>query len=226
MQAHQLWRELCDLLAPVQCPGCGEGKTQLCSGCQKLLYETPQLVERGLSLRGRHVPVISGGIYHGVRRSVMLEFKNGSRQKLAIPLVEGLRKSLWGPREGRGDYLNIVPVPSSLRGMWNRGYLPALLLATALANTTPAVVWKKLVVPRWRVGIFFRARKASSTRKSRLQRSSRDFRITRRGRGEKVVLLDDVLVTGATIRAAATALMDAGYIVVAVLVVAHVPDRG
>ena len=41
-----------------------------------------------------------------------------------------------------------------------------------------------------------------------------------------MVLLDDVLVTGATIRAAATALMDAGYIVVAVLVVAHVPDRG
>jgi len=122
--------------------------------------------------------------------------------------------------------MNIAPVPSSLRGMWNRGYLPAPLLATALANTTPVVVWKKLVASRWRVGTFFRARKASSTRKSRLQRSSGDFRITRRGRGEKVVLLDDVLVTGATIRAAATALMDAGYIVVAVLVVAHVPERG
>jgi len=140
MQAHQLWRELCDLLAPVQCPGCGEGKTQLCSGCQKMLYETPQLVERGLSLRGRHVPVISGGIYHGVRRSVMLEFKNGSRQKLAIPLVGGLRESLGGTREGEGlAYLNIAPVPSSLRGMWNRGSCPPSL-ATALAEIQPAVV--------------------------------------------------------------------------------------
>ena len=183
------------------------------------------ILEHSVSIRDRRIPVLSGGVYEGVRQSVMVNFKNGSQYTLAKPLMSGLVAAMGASASLTEAAINIAPIPSSLRGTWNRGYAPSLLLAQALGHSTKVIVWKRLVVQRWRMGLAFHARKPSSTRTSRLQRSSRDVRITRRGRGERVVLLDDVLVTGATVRAAATALMDAGYVVVAVVVAAHVPEE-
>ena len=216
--------ELFELLAPIACPGCGAKKVSLCSHCQALLNQDPIILEHSVSIRGCRIPVLSGGVYEGVRQSVMVNFKNGSQYTLAKPLMSGLVAAMGPPTGQASAAINIAPIPSSLRGQWNRGYAPSLLLAQALGPSTKAIVWKRLVVQRWQMGLAFHPRKASSTRTSRPQRSSRDVRITRPGRGEKLVLLDDVLVTGATVRAAATALMDAGYVVVAVVVAAHVPD--
>ena len=217
--------DLFELLAPIACPGCGAKKVSICSHCQAVLNQDPMILEHSVSIRDRRIPVLSGGVYEGVRQAVMVNFKNGSQYTLAKPLMSGLVAAMGASASLTEAAINIAPIPSSLRGTWNRGYEPSLLLAQALGHSTKVIVWKRLVVQRWRMGLAFHARKPSSTRTSRLQRSSRDVRITRRGRGERVVLLDDVLVTGATIRAAATALMDAGYVVVAVVAAAHVPEE-
>lgn len=112
----------------------------------------------------------------------------------------------------------IVPVPLGFVRLWRRGFNQAGVLARALAQATHRRVEYGLVRVR-RTQIQRRL-----DRDQRAQNVQGAFR-ARPGRfaGRRVLLVDDVVTTGATVRACTRALVNAGALEVHVVAVARTP---
>ncbi len=118
-------------------------------------------------------------------------------------------------------YDALVPVPLHRRKQRERGYNQALLLAAGLAGLVGLPVMDRLVVRhRWTRS------QTGLTRDQRLANVAGSFRTTRRCDGQKILLLDDVLTSGATVAACAAALKAGGAGEVAVITVATPPLGG
>jgi ComF family protein len=118
----------------------------------------------------------------------------------------------------------VVPVPLHWTRRWRRGYNPAALLASGVA--------RELALP-FRPGALVRRRRGR--RQVGLGRHDRlaalagvfaaDPAVTRALRQRSVLLVDDVLTTGATLEACAAALRAAGVARVTALAVARTPKH-
>ncbi len=115
-------------------------------------------------------------------------------------------------------YDAIVAVPLAARRLRERGFNQAALLAQGYAAARNAVYVSRALARR---GVD--ARQAASGRAARRGNVAHAFRVRKRERirGKRVLLVDDVLTTGATADACARALRVAGALAVDVLVVAR-----
>ena len=153
------------------------------------------------------------GCYEGSLERVLHAFKFNRHDFFAGPLAELVEAILR--RRGDLDFDAIVPVPMHRAKVRRRGYNQAELLARALAK---------------RIGIRCEPRLLIKTRdldaQSKLARSARAanvqgaFLASPRVASRKILLVDDVCTTGATIRACASELVRAGAERVAAAVVA------
>lgn len=209
--------KLCALrITPPLCPCCGlpypseagEGN-HLCSAC--VLRPPPFSSAR------------SFGFYRGELSLAIQEFKFRGRRNLAGILAQGLAEcfvSTWSMHE----FDLIVPVPLHRRRERERGFNQSALLARSLAPLV-GIAWEGRGLVRIRdtapqVGLSDFAR-AGNVSGAFLRRSSRSFE------GKSVLLLDDVMTTGATAASAAATLRKAGSRRVCVLTVARaVPGAG
>jgi len=157
------------------------------------------------------------GAYEGALRKLIHLYKYGRIQTLARPLGELLLRAL--PRDERFDV--ITPVPLHWRRRWQRGFNQAELLARMVAMRTgmPAA------------GLLRRVRatsvQAGLSNTNRRRNVAAAFRCHRSGRakGQRILLVDDVMTTGSTAAACAAALKRAGAERVALLTVARVDRR-
>ncbi len=241
------WQKTCAaafwLLFPDGCRICGGalegiGRIPVCAHClsapQPLAAEyfcvccrTPfrnrfPLDEQGrcplcrLGLRGFDA-AYSYGAYEGVLRELIHLFKYGRIRTLARPLGEYLAVAI--PHDQRFDL--IVPVPLHWRRRLARGFNQAALLAAAVARryalpVAPAV--------RRRRGTPSQAGLTNAQRRANMAGA---FRVRRpeQVRGRRVLLVDDVMTTGATAAACAAALKRAGASHVTLLTLARVDRR-
>jgi ComF family protein len=140
---------------------------------------------------------------------------------LAVALGEGLGNRLTG-------FDRVVPVPLHWRRRLTRGYNQAERIARPLAGRLalpclPALSRRRATPPQSLLG-----------RDERLANLRKAFRVPHpeRVRGLRLLLVDDVATTGATLDAAASALKRAGAATVIALVAARTPlepipsDRG
>jgi ComF family protein len=158
------------------------------------------------------------GAYDEVLRGLIHLFKYGKVPTLARPLTDFLAAAL--PRDERFDA--IVPVPLHWWREWRRGFNQSELLARALSARTGLPVVAGLRRAR------LTSAQAGLSNQARRQNVARAFlpaRAARRLAGKRVLLIDDVLTTGATASACARALKRAGAERVAVLTVARVDRR-
>ncbi len=223
-QARQAWPDLVDLVLPRRCLGCARPGWVLCEDCG-----VPRPVERYLAGVGT---VHAAAPYRGPIRRAVITYKERGRRELVAPLAVLLAhavdrtavSSAALPNAARAHWrppVHLVPVPSSRRARGERGFDHLRLLADTTAAAMDARTWPLLSVARTvedTAGLGVRERR---------QNLAGAFVARRRRAGEppEVMIVDDVITTGASVREAARALHAAGWRVAAVAVVAATPRR-
>lgn len=175
----------------------------------------------------------SYGLYSGVLRAVILQLKFRRRERLGRRLG-GFLLPPWNSLAGAtGDLPLLIPVPLHASRKRERGFNQAELLALGLSRK----VAKNGAArgPRVETHCLFRTRPTSPQTGLSLQARKENVRNVfavknpERIRGRVVVLVDDVMTTGATLSACAGALKKAGALRVVGLTLAratpHFPDR-
>ena len=159
----------------------------------------------------------SFGAYEGTLRKLIHLLKYGGIRTLAKPLGGFLRATL--PLDQQFDV--VVPLPLHWRRAWNRGFNQSHLLAREVAPRCGALVVK--AVRRIRAT----ASQAGLTHAKRRANVAGAFEVRRPEavRDRRVLLLDDVMTTGATASACAMVLRRAGARRVTVLTLARVDRR-
>lgn len=210
-----------DLILPLECGGCGAPATRWCDACGHELAaaaDRPQVVTPRLD---PEVPVFALGRYAGARRQAILALKERGRGDLVAPLARVLalgvhRLLTWGLVE---TPLTIVPAPTRRSAARRRGGDPVSRLARAAVAGHPDVT----VAPVLRIRAL--ARDSAGLGTAARERNIAGRVLLRGGPligrpGTEVMVVDDVVTTGATARESVRALRTAGARVAAVLAVA------
>lgn len=232
-------RALLDLIAPPRCVVCSAAVAEpasLCGTCWSALRQIEQPV---CPILGTPFPYDPGGetvsaaalaepppwrrcraaaAFDEASRPLVHALKYGDRQEAGLLMA---RMMLRAGRELLAEADMIVPVPLHRLRLWQRRFNQSALLARAL-KPVPAVPLRTDILIRSRhtrsqVGL------DSETRRKNVRRA---FMVPDKARphvaGRRIVLVDDVLTTGATAGACAAALAGAGAAHVDVLAFALV----
>ncbi|WP_427018648.1 ComF family protein [Pseudarthrobacter sp. P1] len=231
------WREALVLVFPCECLVCGLEDTALCPECSRGLRAitahpfdaaagAPALVDVSGTVL---LPAVAAGVYRGPLAQAILAFKNHGRTGLGPVLAACLGRAVGAVLEGTGgrelaEGFLLVPVPTSGAGFRRRGYDPVAELLRILrwrralpAGVRVAAALSLRAKPPWRrhsqKGLGRAARRRNIRHSMRVRRPARVV-------GRRVVVVDDVLTTGATVAEAARALRAAGAVVEGVVVLA------
>nr|WP_296774481.1 ComF family protein [Rhodococcus sp. (in: high G+C Gram-positive bacteria)] len=227
---------LVDLVLPRECGGCERPGSLWCRRCDAELNAPP------VSLRPRldpGVPCWALGPYSGPRRAAVLALKERNRHDLAAPLGHAVAAAVNHLRTaGHIDppelaALVFVPAPTRARAARARGGDPVeRFSAVAGAMLAPEYVTVSRVL-RMRRGVRDSVGLSASDRATNVagrigidgvarSRLDNEFAARSAVADRSVVLVDDVLTTGATARESVCVLKDSGVRVDAVLVIAGV----
>lgn len=217
MQSGSIWDRLglamLELVAPARCAGCGaSSRDPFCASCGA--------VERAPAEKLDGYPLLTLGRYTSPLKEAISRFKFGGHPELA-----GAFASLLAPElahlgvEARDVF---VPVPLHVKRLAERGYNQSALLARALSK-------------RHRTGFAPRLleRSRETEQQARLSREGRSenvcdaFRVraaalrSKASMSGRVILVDDVVTTGATLSACLGALDARGAKVLGVIALAR-----
>lgn len=196
-------------LFPVPCAGCATEGRALCAVCSSRLVPHPRTVD----LPGVG-PVTAGLTYDGVARAAVLALKEEGRTALAASLAVPFAAAVSTALAGHPDAV-IVAVPSSRSARRRRGFEPVRLLAgRAGIPLTPLFLPARPHAAQKALGVAERARNLDGV-----------FELAKPVRGIHVLLVDDVVTTGATLSAAANVLRAGGAQVVGAAALAATPRR-
>ena len=151
----------------------------------------------------------AAGRYAGVLRLLVHAFKYEGRRSLAHPLG-ALMSHAGGDILAHADY--VVPVPLYPTRRWTRGFNQAEALADQLGRPVVDVLCRRRATVS--------QTELTSAQRWRSVRTAFGLRTRRNVTGHRVVLIDDVWTTGATIEACASVLRQAGARDVSALTVA------
>jgi ComF family protein len=184
----------------------------LCAGCGAMLEDERPCPVCGPSF----LPLLAYGNYRPPLREIIVQFKfkgiGAPARYIASQIPVRFKNQL-----SRFRAECIVPVPLHPHRQYRRGYNQARRFAVALSDSLGLPLDDGLVVRTgWR-----RPQSRLDTR--RRERNVRNaFQATDTvEKGRRVILVDDVVTTGATVREAARVLEEAGCRVVLVIAMAH-----
>ncbi|MFF4893313.1 ComF family protein [Micromonospora chersina] len=222
-----LWSDLTDLVLPAGCAGCAERAPGLRQGfCPRCVGELewlrpaptrPDPAPPGLP------PCVALGPYGGALREGLLAYKERGRHGLARPLGALLAEvvaAAVGPRRA----VTLVAVPDTARAARARYGDHLDRLARHAADRLRAAGWPVRVLRPLRA--LPRPDSVALDSAGRAAAAEAAFRLRRAGGADGVVvLLDDIVTTGATLAAVSRVLRDAGMTPNAAAVLAATQKR-
>ena len=204
-----LFGDLLDLVLPARCAGCDVAGCRLCSACAGPLTAvarpvTPQPRPAGFP------PCRAVAAYDGAVRAILIAYKERGRRDLLDPLADALAAAV---RAGvpAGPVI-VVPVPSRPQAVRERGRDTTAALADAAARRLRRDGAAALTVPALRLRRATRdsAGLAAGDRAANLAGAMAADPVRLRAAAGPVVVVDDLLTTGATLAEAARALSAVG----------------
>lgn len=208
------WRSmLADAIYPRRCALCAAvGEPPICEGCRtEIELAPPDLVPSlggGPSRVAYQVGVVT---YRGRGVQCVTRLKYSRALSLAAPMATMVAERVDEMRL-LTEVDAVIPVPIHWSRRFERGFNQSELLAEALPPGVVHADWLLRTRPT--------RPQASLSPSQRLNNLRGAFRATVDLRGNRILLLDDVLTTGGTAEACAEALLEAGALQVGVLVFA------
>jgi predicted amidophosphoribosyltransferase len=215
---------LVDLVLPADCAGCGgaAGLSGICEACAAVLAQPPGPT-RPTPAPEALPPCVCTGEYAGPLRELILTYKERGRRSLAAPLGDTLAAAVQSgcgvsvTRSTRpSGPIALVPIPATPAAIRARhgDHMLRLAKRAALslrrAGLPAAVVTPLRALPKPDAASLDREARAQAAREAFATRSGRAEDLRAVADAGVVVLLDDVVTTGATLAAAARCLSDAG----------------
>lgn len=218
-------RALLDLIYPPRCPGCGRMGVLFCDACQAKIepLHVVACLRCGRPISGgavcfdcRRPPsplddVAATAVFGDPLRPAIHALKYENVRDLARPLgarMAAFWPAAWRPGEPGAPDL-IIPVPLHGSRVRERGYNQSALLTRVLGPAAGIPIHEKTLTRRRatrpQVGLDAAGRR---------ENVAGAFAVRSNVEGRRIVLVDDVCTTGATLEACAAALKAAGAVVV------------
>ncbi|MFJ5811317.1 MULTISPECIES: ComF family protein [unclassified Streptomyces] len=234
-RVREWWRELSGLVLPVDCAGCGAARVSVCPECLEALGGAgagrvrPSPAPPGLPA------VHAGAVYADAVREIVLAHKERGALPLAGPLGAALTAAVLlslpggagGGAAGTSGEVVLVPVPSARHRTRARGHDPARRIALAAsaglrgkgvpARVVPALRLRRRVADQADLG-------ARERRENVAGALAAGPAGVRSAAGARIVVVDDLVTTGATLAEASRALRAGGLWPVGAAVVAAPAD--
>lgn len=198
--------DILDLLFPPRCAGCKSRGALLCAACQASCRFVPDAANREQHVRLNSPFLLSTAgayVFEGAIREAVHTLKYNRRKRMAMPLGELLNRYLIARPVAVDAIVAVALHPDRLR---MRGFNQAQLLAAQLARESGLPLLATQLV-----------RVRQTSQQADLKRAERRENVREAFAWQcatppprRILVIDDVLTTGATVEAAAQALHAAG----------------
>jgi ComF family protein len=207
---RQLLRAPCAICATPATPD------PICPPCREKIRQTSWGVS-GLNLADQRVSVLWRERYGGPLTETIYRAKYRSDWGGAKTLGHclGQLPKLW-----TGQPPVVVAVPLAGGRLASRGFNQSHWIGLAAAAQ-----WGYSFQSRWLEKIRQTDRQATLSRATRQQNLVNSFRASPAVQGKRILLIDDIMTTGATLKQAAQAIRSAGGLVIGAAVIARVEDH-
>jgi ComF family protein len=186
-----------------RCEACGDIARVLCVSCRTQLFAMVQ---------PKCDPVVVAVVYEGIARRLILNLKYRDHRQVVAVLAELLAQRLMQRVPNIATVCDVVTwAPTSTARVRRRGHDQAELLARRLARVLDVPCRRLLIKTSTNV-------QTGASREERLRGSV--FSARKLGVNSHVMVVDDVVTTGTTLRCAADALRKAGVCQVTCVAVA------
>lgn len=208
-----------DVLFPSRCVGCGTYGSFLCLSCQAELTRArpprcptcwqPQRRSAPCGRCQQEKPAFQGArslyLYEGAAREAVRALKYNYLSALAQPMAQLMARYVEEEEDIEADLVVAVPLYGRRRRL--RGYNQSALLARELSRLCGLSLTERGLARRRNTPPQARSVDAEARKRNVADAFIAD---RRRVEGRRVLLIDDVMTTGATLDACARALREAG----------------
>lgn len=177
-----------------------DGDEILCQTCLQSVPKRPPVAILTAEQMPMALRLYAASYYQYPVNRLLLQLKDHQSGEALLALVR-LLKTLPKPKQCNADNTVIIPTPTTVTRLKNRGHNPVLTLAKHLSSHWHLPIWQGLVRHD------DEQHQRGLGKHERLQNTQHKFRLQSPLPCRQVILFDDVATTGATLQAMAAAIL-------------------